>query len=312
MKGLTAMFLCIVALFVLASCENTTRVLTDKDTAVTDIPLSDNDTVAQNDEVTTDDIVTDDPQSDDIVTDDPAIDDPQGDTAQNDNTVNPDNTPNDTVVTPDNDVVTATCDGFTCDDPNSHCEVVGNEPTCVCDEGYHWNTGVCVEDTLTVTGTFTFDFTGAVNAEGTDFQQMQGGEGDATFSHLGDDLTYGTVTLYGDLHFPMANANGANIITMWIDSFSMGGAKFFMFSMPAAQNTAGAHTLSAASAVVTYGDVSFSRSGMSIDCIRAMSNDGNFTIGTVAAGQLNVTGASGNLYDPAVLGTSLPYPICEE
>lgn len=312
MKGFTAMFLCIVALFVIASCENTTRVLTDKDTAATDIPMFDGDNVAQNDDVTNDDLLTDDPQSDDIVTDDPATDDPQGDTAQNDNTVNPDNNPNDNVVTPDADIPAATCDGFTCDDPNSHCEVVGNEPTCVCDEGYHWNTGVCVEDELTVTGTFTFDFTGTVNAEGTGFQQLVGGEGDAAFSHLGDDLSYGTVDIYGNLNFPMASASGSSIVTMWIDSFSMGGAHFFMFSLPAAQNTTGAHTFTAAQAVVTYGDMSFTRSGMTIDCIRAMSNDGTYTIGTVAAGQLDVTSASGNLYDPAVLGSQLPYPICEE
>ncbi len=322
MKGMTAMFLCIMALFVLASCENTTRVISeDKDTAVTDIPMFDGDNVAQNDDVTNDDLLTDDPANDsilpdDVTNDDPQTDDPISDNTQNDNVQNdnaqPDNNPNDNVVTPDADIPTATCNGFTCDDVNSHCEVVGNEPTCVCDEGYHWNTGVCVEDTLTATGTFSFDFTGPVNAEGTSFQQLLGGEGTADFSHLGTDFQYGTVSIYGDLHFPLSTANGSNIVTMWIDSFSMGGAHFFMFSLPAAQNTAGAHSLSAAQAVVTYGDMTFSRSGMTIDCIRAMSNDGNFTIGTVADAQLDVTSASGNLYDPAVLGTSLPYPICAE
>jgi|GEM_PF-1368381 len=317
MKGVTMMFLCIMALFVLASCENSTLALTDKDTmAVTDIPVvTDTDTVQNddllNDDIASDGLLTDDVQNDDTVTDDPANDNPLNDNAQNDN-AQPDGPQNDNVVTPDNDVVTATCDGFTCEDVNSHCEVQNNEPTCVCDEGYHWNTGVCVEDTLTATGTFSFDFSGAVNAEGTNFQQLVGGEGTTDFSHLGTDYQYGTVTIYGDLHFPMANTQSTNIITMWIDSFSMGGAKFFMFSLPAAQNTTGAHTMSAAQAIATYGDMSFSQNGMTIDCIRAMSNDGNFTIGTVASGQLDITSASGSLYDPAVLGSNLPYPICAE
>lgn len=315
MNGFTTMFLCIMAFFVLASCENTTRIIggADKDTvAVTDTPVTGDTDAIQNDDIINDDLLTDDIVNDDTLPDGVVTDDPQNDNAQNDNVVNPDNNPNDNVVTPDNDVVTATCEGFTCDVLHGHCEVQGNEPTCVCDTNYHWNTGECVSDTLTATGTFSFDFNGPVNAEGTSFQQMAGGTGTVDFSHLGTDIQYGTVNIFGNLHFPLAQGQGTNIITMWVDGFSMGGAKFFMFNMPAAQNTAGAHTMSAAQAVVMYGDMTFSTSGMTIDCIRAMSNDGNFTIGTVANAQLDVTGASGNLYDPAVLGSSLPYPICAD
>ncbi|HOW52369.1 MAG TPA: hypothetical protein PLV42_10045 [bacterium] len=317
MKGLTVMVLCIMALCILVSCENaTTGLKTDKDATANTDTATDSDSIAQNDDILNDGIQNDDPLSDDLLPDgvtpdDPTPDGPQNDNQQPDGTL-PDNPQNDTVVTPDADIPAATCDGFTCEDVNSHCEVVENEPTCLCDEGYHWNTGICVEDTLTETGTFSFTFTGPVNAEGTGTTSLQGGEGSVTFSHLGADITYEKQTMFGRDISPVATTQGTNILVTWTSEFSFSGTQFFSFLIPADQIVAGEHSFSTAKAVVSYGDMTFSGGNLAIDCVRAMSNDGTFTIGTVTAGQLDITAASGKMYDPAVLGSNLPYPICEE
>lgn len=311
MRGFLFFIICSV-LVLTAACESATRTLVDKDTAVTDTTGdTDADTVQtddiQTDGIQTDDIQTDDVQSDDIQTDDILPDGPQGDgdSVQNDQNV------------PDNDMPPKTCADITCDDPNSTCVegTGGADAVCECNENYHWNSGECIKDELTKTGEFEFDFTGAIN-ETTDPQQLQGGDGTAIFSHLGDDLTYVKITVpYGNIGFPLANLqNGTTITTIWLEKLAMSGSvKFFAFSMPATQNTAGTKQLADTQSVVMYGDMTMSGGAMNIECVRAMSADGSYTVaGDSGNGTLHISTASGNMYDPKVAEASLPAPICAE
>lgn len=316
MRGFLFFIICSV-LVLTAACESATRTLVDKDTAVTDTTGdTDADTVQtddiqtdgiQTDGIQTDDIQTDDVQSDDIQTDDILPDGPQGDgdTVQNDQNV------------PDNDMPPKTCADITCDDPNSTCVegTGGADAVCECNENYHWNSGECIKDELTKTGEFEFDFTGAIN-ETTEPTELQGGDGTAIFSHLGDDLTYVKITVpYGNIGFPMANLqNGTTITTIWLEKLAMSGSvKFFAFSMPAAQNTTGTKQLADTQSVVMYGDMTMSGGAMNIECVRAMSADGSYTVaGDSGNGTLHISTASGNMYDPKVAEASLPAPICAE
>lgn len=297
--------------FMLAACDDATRSRTDNDTVVTDTPAtSDNDNLTQTDEETSDEVLTDEILTDEEQPDETVTDEEKPDNIVPDNPVIPDDAP----VTPDNDTPPLTCDDITCDAENSHCEEGPNGAECVCDDGYHWNSGKCVPDTLTQTGTFSFDFTGAINTS-TDPTQLKGGEGDVTFSHLEEEFTYSKINVFGNFGFPMATIqNGNTIMVAWIESFSMGGTlRFFGFSLPDNQITPGTKQMTAAQAVAMYGDMAISGGGAQIQCIRSMSSDGTFTIADdTGEGTLHITTASGKLYDPAVLGSNLPAPICEE
>ncbi len=309
--GMIVMSLVAVLFIMITACDDASRSRTDKDTAVTDTATTnDNDGLVQTDEVTTDKIVTDEIVTDEEETDAMITDEEKPDTVVPDNPV----TPDDGSVTPDNDTPPLTCADITCEDENSHCEEGPNGAECVCNEGYHWNSGQCVLDTLTETGTFSFAFSGAINTT-TDPMQLKGGEGDATFSHLGNQFTYSHISVFGDFGFPMATIqNGNTIMVAWIESFSMGGTlHFFGFSLPDTQNTPGTKQMMSTQAVAMYGDMAISGGGAQIQCIRSMSSDGSFTLADdTGNGTIHVTEANGKLYDPAVLGSNLPAPICEE
>lgn len=301
---MVALWLAIASFLLVLACDDATRSRTDSDTASTDTAtVNDNDNLTPTDETTSDEIVTDEIVTDEILTDETVTDE------ETETPIVTDDTP----VIPDDDTPPLTCDDIICDVENSHCEEGPNGAECACDEGYHWNSGQCVPDTLTETGTFAFDFSGVVNTT-TDPQQLQMGEGTVTFSHLGQEFTYDEVNVFGNLGFPMASLqSGDTIMVVWIEGFSMGTIHFFGFSLPATKNTPGTKQMAASQAVATYGDMSFSANGAQIECIRAMSNDGSFTIADdTGNGTLHITTANGKLYDPAVLGGSLPAPICKK
>lgn len=236
------------------------------------------------------------------VNDDPIVND---ETVVQDNTTVIDNT-----VVPDDYV--DVCAGFDCSKiTNSHCDSASGKAACVCNTGYHMNSGQCVSDnTVTQTGTFTFSFTGVINANGTSPQSLKGGDGEAVFSHLGTDFDYKKQTIFGSLGFPLANDQQGQVAVLWIDKFSMGGSmKVFAVNLPTSVKAAGKFDITKNQTLIFYGDMSFSTQSMTIDCIRSIAGSGTYEVTAYSAVNLAMTG-SGTLVDPAIAGNQLPYPIC--
>lgn len=236
--------------------------------------------------------------------------------------------------TGDTDTDTDPCAEVKCDDENASCVVdeETGEGKCECVEGMHFNAGKCISDTeMTEIGTFTMDFTGAINETITIDGSMMSGEGDAAFTYLDSEFTYGSViidltpNMEINVAFPTA-ANGflkEGISIVWTEDFDInnvfttGSLRFIAVNIPQTLDAAEEGYDFVENEIFTfYGDLSLDVMGGNIapKCVRAVS--GAATLNIVKKAESNIAiSAEGALIDPAYAqaqGYELPYEICAE
>ena len=167
-------------------------------------------------------------------------------------------------------------------------------------------------------GTFNLNFSGAVH-ESVSMDQMTnlGGEGAAEFVYNSQPVTFGKINIGINL-FPMAMLNNG-IVVVWLDSFTLNDAignndvqkQVFGINLP--QNTeVGSGEMANANMYAFYGDMTVNVRGgkFEINCVRAVTNVGNYNVTVNDGSNLSMT-ANGDLLDPSAGAAYLPYPPCE-
>lgn len=165
-------------------------------------------------------------------------------------------------------------------------------------------------------GNFNLSFSGAVH-QSVSMNDMKnlGGTGAANFVYNNQPVTFGEINI-GIKLFPLAMVNNG-IIIVWLDSFKATEAlttvhkQVFGINIP--QNTeVGAGDMASANIYAFYGDmtVNVKEQLFNIDCVRAVTNVGNYDVKTNDGSNLEMT-ASGDLLDPSVGAAYLPYPACQ-
>ena len=171
-------------------------------------------------------------------------------------------------------------------------------------------------------GTFELSFSGAVHESvglGGGMSNL-GGEGAAQFVYNDQPVTFDKISIgaggMGVDLFPMAMINNG-IVVVWLDSFTMndlgGASQKQVFGINIPQDTeVGAGKLADANIYAFYGDmtVNVSQQQFDINCVRAVTNVGNYDVTANDGSNLTMT-ASGDLLDPAAGASYLPYPACE-
>ncbi len=283
---------------------------TDKDAVITDKDATNNDSN------------TTDTSNDGITNDEDSITDTTNDSAITDGTV----TNDDGVVdeSPDEipDTTTHNCDNVKCQ-ANAHCEMVSNEPQCLCDNGFHMNTGKCITNSgIVKTGKFSLNFEGPINyannanAGGPGGGGMpQAGDGEVSFSHLGKNITYKKGQFFPIAMYDDKDPTKPALSVMWVEKMTLGVTKFFGLIIPDKSIKPGNVTFGTSNppTVAIFGDVNLSQKGIDVKCVRSISN--------IQTSKLNIKNvnknfikldSNGELIDPAIAGSELKYPICEK
>ena len=169
---------------------------------------------------------------------------------------------------------------------------------------------------LQKTGEFDLSFDGQINVDLSNYQNIKGGKGEVNFSHNGTDFTYGELTVVIVQLFPIAILQQGNVAILWLESAPGMGAEtkqVFGFTYPATMTTPGDYNMEDIQAYAFYGDINIDlqNSVFEVKCIRsaAIAGSANFTKATADWATLT---ASGDLLDPSVAASQLPYPICED
>lgn len=224
-------------------------------------------------------------------------------------------TENDSEVVPEPDDEAATSDEETVNDDDPGESTEDPDETETPDENQDPNPG------FEPIGTFELSFSGAVHESvGLGGMSNLGGEGAAQFVYNDQPITFDKISIGGggmgvDL-FPMAMINNG-IVVVWLDSFTMndlgGASQKQVFGINIPQDTeVGAGKLADANIYAFYGDmtVNVSQQQFDINCVRAVTNVGNYEVTANDGSNLTMT-ASGDLLDPAAGAAYLPYPACE-
>ena len=164
-------------------------------------------------------------------------------------------------------------------------------------------------------GNFNLSFSGQINT--TISMQSRGGKGAANFMYNGMPFTFQEINVMNIDIFPLAMVNSGNIIVLWIDSFGLGDisgtSEKQVFGISVSQSAeAGSGTMKEISSYAFYGDITVNIQGgaFNIKCVRAVSDSGNYNI-TSNDGSSIAFSADGNLFDPSLAGSMIPYPACE-
>ena len=165
-------------------------------------------------------------------------------------------------------------------------------------------------------GNFNLNFSGQINT--TISTSSRGGNGIVSFNYNGNPYTFNeiSVPMIGGI-FPLAMSNSGNIIILWLDSFGVSDAlaavekQVFGISLP--HNVeAGSGTMKSLGSYAFYGDISVNIQGgqFNVKCVRAVSDSGEYDITSNDGENITFT-ANGDLFDPALDGSMIPYPACE-
>ena len=165
-------------------------------------------------------------------------------------------------------------------------------------------------------GNFNLNFSGQINT--TISTSSRGGNGTVSFNYNENPYMFNeiNVPMIGGI-FPLAMLNSGNIIILWLDSFGVGDVmsavekQVFGISLP--QNAeAGSGTMKNLGSYAFYGDISVNIQGGQFDvkCVRAVSDSGEYDITSNDGANITFT-ANGDLFDPALAGSMIPYPACE-
>lgn len=164
-------------------------------------------------------------------------------------------------------------------------------------------------------GNFSLNFSGQINT--TISTSSRGGKGTAGFSYNGNPYTFNEINIIIADIFPLAMVNGNNIIVMWLDSFSaaeiMSAVEKQVFGISVPQNaSAGSGSMKDLGSYAFYGDVAINIQGGQFDvkCVRAVSDRGEYNIDAIDSANITFT-ANGDLFDPSLAGSMIPYPACE-
>ena len=167
-------------------------------------------------------------------------------------------------------------------------------------------------------GTFALNFAGDVVTQ-ISLQTLKGGEGSVQFSINGNPINYGDVDvpLLGRM-LPLTISQNNQIMTFWLDGISMadlqGSATHqgFGIMFPANVQAPFEGDLASANAYAFHGDVTvaITSGGFNVDCVRAVTNAGTLSVTAYDGASITYT-ANGELYDPAIASSSLPYPPCQ-
>ena len=173
-----------------------------------------------------------------------------------------------------------------------------------------------LEPAIDPIGNFNLSFSGQINT--TISTSSRGGTGVANFNYNGMPFTFGQINIpiVGDI-FPLAMVNSGNIIVLWLDSLGLsdisGTSEKQVFGISVPQSAeAGSGTMKDISSYAFYGDITVNIQGgaFNIKCVRAVSDSGNYNI-TSNDGSSIAFSADGDLFDPSLAGSMIPYPACE-
>ena len=165
-------------------------------------------------------------------------------------------------------------------------------------------------------GNFNLNFSGQINT--TISTSSRGGNGTASFNYNENPYMFNeiNVPMIGGI-FPLAMLNSGNIIILWLDSFGvsdvMSAVEKQVFGISLPQNAeAGSGTMKNLGSYAFYGDISVNIQGGQFDikCVRAVSDSGEYDITSNDGANITFT-ANGDLFDPALAGSMIPYPACE-
>ena len=163
-------------------------------------------------------------------------------------------------------------------------------------------------------GNFNLNFSGQINT--TISTSSRGGTGVANFNYNGMPFTFQEISVLISI-FPLAMVNSGNIIVLWLDSFSAGDLQgtvdkqVFGISFPQNAGT-GSGTMKELGSYAFYGDITVNITGgqFNIKCVRAVSDSGEYTINSNDGANIAFL-ANGDLFDPSLAGSMIPYPACE-
>ncbi len=164
-------------------------------------------------------------------------------------------------------------------------------------------------------GNFNLSFSGQINT--TISLQSRGGKGTANFMYNGMPVAFSEINVMNIDIFPLAMVNSGNIIVLWLDSFGFGDVsgtsekQVFGISIP--QNAEiGSGTMKDVSSYAFYGDITVNIQGgaFNVKCVRAVSDSGSYDL-TSNDGANIAFSAEGDLFDPSLAGSIIPYPACE-
>lgn len=165
-------------------------------------------------------------------------------------------------------------------------------------------------------GNFSLNFSGTVH-QSVSMNDMTnlGGSGVANFVYNNQPITFGEINI-GIKLFPLAMVNNG-IIIVWLDSFkateAMTTAHKQVFGINLPQNTeVGSGDMASANIYAFYGDmtVNVQQQLFSIDCVRSVTNVGNYEVMANDGTNISLT-ASGDLLDPSAGAAYLDYPACQ-
>ena len=165
-------------------------------------------------------------------------------------------------------------------------------------------------------GNFNLNFSGQINT--TISTSSRGGNGVANFNYNGMPFTFNSINIpmVGDI-FPLAMVNSGNIIVLWLDSLGLsdisGTSEKQVFGISFPQNAGtGSGTMKELGSYAFYGDITINITGgqFTIKCVRAVSDSGEYTINSNDGANISFV-ANGDLFDPSLAGSMIPYPACE-
>lgn len=171
------------------------------------------------------------------------------------------------------------------------------------------------DPTIDTIGNFSLNFSGQINT--TISMQSRGGQGAVNFMYNGMPLAFQEINVMNIDIFPLAMVNSGNIIVLWLDSFGVSDAmsavekQVFGISLP--QNAeAGSGTMKDINSYAFYGDITVNIQGgaFNVKCVRAVSDRGEYNIDAIDSANIAFS-ANGDLFDPALAGSMIPYPACE-
>lgn len=165
-------------------------------------------------------------------------------------------------------------------------------------------------------GNFNLNFSGKIN---TSVGTNPGGNGMANFSYNGMPNTFAEINLpiVGSI-CPLAMANGANSIVVWLNSLTaaeaLSATEKQVFGIALPQSTGiGSGNMKDINAYAFYGEITVNATAGQFDikCVRAVSDSGEYNIASNDGANITLS-ANGDLFDPSIAGNLIPYPACTE
>ena len=163
-------------------------------------------------------------------------------------------------------------------------------------------------------GNFNLNFSGQIV---TQFELKNiGGQGTTNFMYNGMPYNFKEIKVIYDL-FPLAMSNSGNIIVLWIDGLTMADIQgtnekqVFGIALPQSAGI-GSGNMKDISSYAFFGDITVTVTSGQFDikCVRAVSDSGKYDITSNDGANITFT-ANGDLFDPALAGSMIPYPACE-